>query len=60
MTTPRMTVLLTRSAPRPVPSPGMSLFFNAALKQLNLANNNVTSRGAFVLAVALKQNKTLR
>lgn len=39
---------------------GMSLFFNSTLKKLNLANNNVTSRGAFVIAVALKQNKTLR
>ena len=38
----------------------MSLLFNKTLKRLNVGNNNVASRGAFVLAVALKVNKTLR
>ena len=38
----------------------MSLFFNTSLKRLNLANNNVAARGAFVLATALKVNQTIR
>jgi hypothetical protein len=41
-------------------SAGYALFFNKTLTHLNLANNNVGSRGAFVIAVALKRNTAMR
>jgi branched-subunit amino acid ABC-type transport system permease component len=39
---------------------GYSLFFNQTLRYINLAHNSITASAAFVIAVAIKKNQSVR